>query len=299
MRVNEILDSLGITRDILIYNNLQEVNPNEMKYKHFHVDSNSFDKNINLSPIPIVSKDLSQFLKNNTNQSSETLFQSGLSPELKQSINGTYRIVVHRIQKKFRKEFNSEQLAQRHMSVDITHVSQTNLIQLTNKLDFNKFIHSNEKMTEVVADSGKPNAEQNSPNKSIFVKLNSDNKSSNMISKSIFINRSSKPSQVAAVAVPVEAKPAANPPQNGQSMHTKNAADRFSSISTHEQLYKNINNNAGKHANNANNHFNSQSFYHTSRRQSSKQVDFSSAYKNQASNRIADGKQSSKLCSIL
>ena len=33
-----------------------------------------------------------------------------IAPELKQSINGAYRIVCHRIQKELRKEYNSEQL---------------------------------------------------------------------------------------------------------------------------------------------------------------------------------------------
>lgn len=181
-RSYETLEELGLSRDLLICTNLQDSTFGHDKYKNFQVDKSVINKNINLNPIPIILKELTSFLKVNVNQ--DFIFKiKNLSPEMKQSINGTCRIIFHKMQKELRKEFNSEQMKLRHFQNE-----EKNLNALNNKVkvltvkpanEYTKKFHSNEKLSR---ENTKDSSEKQNPsstrktsesftNKSLFVKV--------------------------------------------------------------------------------------------------------------------------------
>ena len=97
------LENLGITKDHLIYSNLKENNNGEL----------SDNSSSMFTPANPQSHYMNNLINAKTNaQFSEKNVAANLkfSYELKQSINGTYRIVFHMIQKKMLNEYNSEQM---------------------------------------------------------------------------------------------------------------------------------------------------------------------------------------------
>lgn len=253
LRSYELLETLGLSRDILICTNLEN-NFHQHKHKQFQLGQNGLDKNINLNPIPILSKDLNLFLK--TNITSDFIFGiKNLSPEMKQSINGTYRIIFHRMQKEFHKEFNSEQISLRHLQQEQKNLNNKMYKPIVKNISktpsYNKSFHSNERLNMI---KSKEYSERNRPssvrksseqtNKSIFVRNNNQDlsNSGHQTKHNLFIANSQRPTSHKSTDFNSNGK-AVTKSHNHQSMYTKNSNNRFSSVSTHEGLYNNRNKN--------------------------------------------------------
>lgn len=198
-KAKENLDKLGITRDILICCNLA-VAPDHSHPQQdysFNINNNPavMDKNINLLPIPIVpNNSVSYFSALLINQA------KNINIELKQSINGTYRILFHKTQKELRREFNSDQMLQ-HNNKKYT----TSSINKPNghTYDYNKNTNDTESYYDNNSNDFEPKDNSSSnksvkknsitnENKSIFVKANN-----NESSKNVFLNNQSNNKQPA------------------------------------------------------------------------------------------------------
>lgn len=262
----ERLDKLGLTRDILICTNLEKSfnTPVNGRYKHFTVENNGTDNlnsNVNLNPLPIVTKDLTQFLKLNITNDFVNKIRA-LNVDIKQSINGTYRIIYHSLQREMRKELTTSQSKNNNLSDD-NHAQNSPKCQLYNVKPVNsshntKKFHSNERMR-----SPQDIASKQRLNFGSRTKLKSETYDLNKSSKSIFVKHQNTSQQPASLKnLPTLHKSfhsnnnsqQQSPQMNGQSMYTKSSSQRFSSIPTHEHLYTNRNN---KH----NPSFESQSVY--------------------------------------
>jgi hypothetical protein len=182
---------------------------------------NIVDKNINLLPIPILPN-------NSVSYHSALLINQAknINIELKQSINGTYRIIFHKIQKELRREFSSDQMSKHNNTRYLSSSSNTNTnTTVSTKQSITGYIYdynknndsnnnnntSNTNDTDSYYDNNSnefdPNTNNNSSsnksvkknslindsptaNKNLFVKLNTNTTEMN---KNIFVNQSSKP----------------------------------------------------------------------------------------------------------
>ncbi len=241
VRSYELLESLGLTRDILICTNLDN-SFNQSKHKQFIQQSNGLDKNINLNSIPVINKELNQFLKQNITHDFAFGIKN-LSPEMKQAINGTCRIIFHRIQKEARKEFNSEQVQLRHLQQEQENLNSRMYKPIINTMannpSYSRNFHSNERLnSRQGGDSrSRPTSAKKAP-ESIFVKVNNNSKQNGfavgssqsrpLTHKSTDLNETNNR----------KAEDDSNLPR-GQSMYTKSSKNRFSSVATHEMLYDN------------------------------------------------------------
>lgn len=146
----KILESLGISRELLVFSNLND-SKNQIQKQNTQMNN-------------LVN---SRALSNITNNVDEN--RINLTYELKQSINGTYRIIFHLVQKKFRKE-NLNELDSNGFFAN--HFSSVQSIYTTNKIR-----NRNMRNHSCSSDDGDMNEEQfkgdQKPN-SIFVKLNTD-----------------------------------------------------------------------------------------------------------------------------
>jgi hypothetical protein len=252
-RTYELLDKLGITRDILICTNLEKTfnTPVNGRYKHFTVENNGaqLNSNVNMNPVPIITKDLTQFLKLNITNDFVSKIRA-LNVDIKQSINGTYRIIYHSMQKELRKEtsepsknnnknnnqgeHNSRHEASngnktQHIAVKPLSSHNTKKFHSSEKVRGGEHDFSNAKITRLGTSRTKlsDTYDLNRSNKSIFVKLNKESGSGQQQAKNPTILhksfQASSPQEAAKMS--------------GHSMYTKSSSQRFSSIPTHEHLY--------------------------------------------------------------
>lgn len=185
----KFLENLGITQDNLILSNLS----NDSNY-NTNIKQNTLMNNL----ISNKNQQASLALKFQTRQSG-----TGLTPEIKQSINGTYRILFHCIQKKLRKENSSELESNSYFNKEFNkEFSAFNSSKLKrNSFDSNGVSLKN--TNKMLSHDGKEQddyeismSEKSSGDKnSIFVKLNNPNGAVNVNNNSIFVkyNANAKP----------------------------------------------------------------------------------------------------------
>ena len=184
LRSKELLENLGITEDVLIYCNLNENQIEE--YSNGFVNISNGNKNLNLSPIPIVSPVRSNYF-------SRLNSSRHLTPELKQYINGTYRIIFHCVQKQFRKEFHRNSQSYDNLSDDDF---SPNLY--SGKSPLNNYNHNNDSCYDnsdhdEEYDNDKLGNSYKKENKSIFVKLNTETNNLSQKRNNMTIKLNDKP----------------------------------------------------------------------------------------------------------
>jgi hypothetical protein len=174
------LDKLGISLDYITYSNLEDMSAYD----------NRFENSTRLASMSSLIDYKTQMkidTKSNTNL--KKLMSNVLTPDVMQSINGTYRIVFHLMQKQIRNEFNSENIAKQHYLNSVNN-SQTRTVEhigmitppIINAIRSN---HNNYQSRMEKSSSSEKFDAINSPNyhanetnqinvknKSIFVKLN-------------------------------------------------------------------------------------------------------------------------------
>jgi len=246
---------------------------------------------------------------------------------MKHSINGTCRIVFHRMQKEVRKEFNSEQIKWRHLQNEEKNINALNnhfKANVKKSTEYTRKFHSNEKFYRESKREEKINLSsirKNSEsfiNKSLFVKINNDTKNTNgPVQNSIFIPRNTQPTFHKSTEFHAnQTTPVKDATQkNGHSINSKNETKRFSSISTHGSLYNNKNRNLESqsvyHMNhNGNIHkytnsfkikYDAKSSYAPNKQSFENNSTAATIHKNQnsASRFLSNSKQASKLCTML
>lgn len=206
------LEKLGISKEHLIFSNLKD--NNDLQYQNNAALMNNL----------IAYKNGTYNSLNNqfANISQNKYFNSTLTNEIKQYINGTYRIAFHLVQKKMLKELNSEQMQSNRSSAysKINHLDSFNEIStssepsntLSNINRQNNRLSANEKKPAIVVNKaddhdsdnentissdygkyGKQNSNSNNSNtntnnnNSIFVRLNSNNNQPSPIQKSLSV----------------------------------------------------------------------------------------------------------------
>ncbi len=226
----ELLESIGLTRDILICTNLDN-SFNQSKHKQLLHQNNELDKNINLNSIPVISKELNQFLKQNITHDFAFGIKN-LSPEMKQAINGTCRIIFHRIQKESQKEFNSEQAQLIHLQQEQENLNNRMykpiLNTMANNSNYNKHFHSNERLQNHQSDSENRSRTSSAKkaSESIFVKVNNGNKSSSSRARPL-THKSTDLNDIKGIQTEDESA-------RSHSIYTGTSRNRFGSIATHK-----------------------------------------------------------------
>lgn len=263
LRGYEILDKVGLGRDMLICNNLQSNTFNPTKYRHFFVKDNN-DKEINLNPIPILAKELDLFIKENISKNFANMMKN-LSPEMKQAINGSFRIIFHRIHTEAKKnKILKSSLRLQYEPTTLSGITTKNNL-LHNKdmnplNDYGQKFHSSEKIRE----KSRPGS-----GKSIFVKVNNNNINNQSSMKNLGKSNKNFYDHHNQVS-----------PVNNQNIFTNNSQNRFDSGSLSKSKGQNQNINQ----------FNSQSVYQMN--DQSRNIDFKSKLGQNRDNTLNKGKSS-------
>ena len=115
----QVLEKMGISNDILIYSNMRsEMTPTATITKTTTTTTVNGVEEVSDEPNPlylntymrnIIPASTMKMLANTWSSASIAHSMHLITPDIKQSINGTYRIVFHKIQKKLRNELNSEE----------------------------------------------------------------------------------------------------------------------------------------------------------------------------------------------
>lgn len=200
----KVLEKLGITNELLTFSNMKEPNVYMNSYEITYGKSNLYMRNLTSATSRNNSMDSSNSLTNSSNaqlnnNTNNKKFEM-ITHDVKQSINGTFRIVFHKLQKKMRNEYNSEEMAARQIAINEGNSTISNGTNLTlaklEKRNYHKdslssrsssrdeeyntkYSNNNNnningiKQNGTIEQNGNNSSQQSAP-KSIFVRLNSN-----------------------------------------------------------------------------------------------------------------------------